>query len=91
MDWNVDKTLTVEGQIMVEGRKWLGLVPVDKKHIRASSSEKSIDEISKMNSKEFKQACQKAAEEFFWKELRIKNVTVVESKLSQNKKMVYYG
>ena len=39
-----------------------------------------------MNSKEFKQARQLAAEEFFWKELHLTNINVVESKLSQNNK-----
>ena len=31
MVWNMDKSLTTEGQIM-EGRKWLGLVPLDKSY-----------------------------------------------------------
>ena len=32
MVWNMDKSLTTEGQIMEEGRKWLGLVPLDKSY-----------------------------------------------------------
>ena len=39
-----------------------------------------------MNSKEFEEACQNAAKEFFRKELRIQNVNVTESKLSQTNK-----
>ena len=60
--------------------------PFGQKHVRKFSSNKTTEEISKMNSKEFKQACQLAAEEFFWKELHLTNINVVESKLSQNNK-----
>ena len=85
MRWETDSRLTTEGQILEEGRKWLGLVPVDLSHIRHFTEDKNTDKIKIMNNCEFEYAREQATQEFFIKELNIDDIKIMESKLSSNK------
>ena len=74
-----------EEKILEEARKWIGLVPLTKNHVRYFHSDKITDDMDKMNENEYDEARAKAAAEFFSKEMNIFNVKIFSSKLSENK------
>ena len=70
---------------MEEGRKWIRLVPINKSHVRKFTENKVTDDIKEMNGKEFEMARKTAAEEFLKIELKITDIEIKETKLSENK------
>ena len=83
MDWN-QMRMSQEEIILEEGRKWIGLVPINKAHVRKFAEDKVTDDIKMMNGKDFEEARKIAAEDFLKIELNISDIKILESKLSEN-------
>ena len=71
---------------MNESKKWLGLIPVDIKHVRKHTSVKHIEDIQSYNTDAFDYARKAAATDFLNKELNLYDINIEETKLSNNSK-----
>lgn len=83
MNWT--SNMSQESTIMDEAKRWLGLVPVNRTHVTKYINDKEVDDIKTMNGDNFKSAREKAAQDFFTKELNLNDINITDSKLSYTK------